>query len=140
MDDLTRLGGLLAITVLFTLAGGLAPLAREWPRATLRLLLAFGTGVLLGAAFTHMIPEAVGLLGPDVGPPVLAGFLLIYVLERFVMVHPCEEEGCAFHRMGVAAFIGITVHSLIDGLALGAAVAIPELSWAVAAAIILHKF
>ena len=36
------------------------------------------------------------------------------------MMHPCEEEGCSFHHMGMAAFFGITLHSLIDGLALGA--------------------
>ena len=125
--------------VVLTLVGGLLPLVREWSRSTIRLFLAFGTGVLLGAAFFHMLPEAIHGLGEAVGFPLLAGFLLIYVLERFVMVHPCEEEGCSFHHMGLAAFCGITLHALIDGLALGAGVAIPELSVAVTMAIVLHK-
>ena len=115
-----------------TLAGGLLPLVREWSQSTIRLLLAFGTGVLLGAAFLHMMPEAMHGLGDSVGLWVLAGFLVIYVLERFVMLHPCEEEHCAFHHMGLAAFLGITLHSLIDGFALGAGLVIPHLSIAVA--------
>jgi zinc and cadmium transporter len=139
VSDGARLAGALSLVVILTLAGGLLPLLREWGRQSIRLLLAFGTGVLLGAAFFHMIPEAIEGLGPRVGPPVLGGFLLIYVLERFVMLHACEEEGCAFHHMGIAAFVGITLHSLIDGFALGAGLSIPHLTTAVTLAIVLHK-
>lgn len=120
-------------------AGGLLPLLREWDRRSVRLLLAFGTGVLLGAAFLHMIPEAVEGLGRGVGLPVVLGFLVIYVLERFVMMHACEEQHCDFHHMGLAAFCGITLHALIDGLALGAGLAIPSLGVPVTLAILLHK-
>jgi zinc and cadmium transporter len=122
-----------------SLVGGLLPLVRTWDRPTLRLLLAFGAGVLLAAAFFHMIPEAIHVLGESVGAWVLAGFLLIYVLERFMMVHPCGEENCEFHHIGIPAFCGMTVHALIDGLALGAGFAIPELTVAITAAILLHK-
>lgn len=139
MTDSARLAVAAAAVVVLTLGGGLAPLLREWNRNAIRTLLAFGTGVLLGAAFFHMIPEAIEGLGPGVGMPVLAGFLLIYVLERFVMLHACEEEGCSFHHMGLAAFLGITLHSLIDGFALGAGLTIPALTTAVTAAIVLHK-
>jgi zinc transporter ZupT len=41
--------------------------------------------------------------------------------------------------MGLAAFLGITLHALIDGFALGAGLTIPHLSVAVTAAIVLHK-
>lgn len=139
MTDAQRLVAAAAAVVVLTLAGGLLPLLREWDRKAIRALLAFGTGVLLGAAFFHMIPEAIGGLGREVGAPVLAGFLLIYVLERFVMLHACEEEECSFHHMGLAAFLGITLHSLIDGFALGAGLTIPTLTAAVTAAIVLHK-
>jgi zinc and cadmium transporter len=139
MIDESRLLVSLLTVVALTLGGGLLPLVRDWDRSTIRLLLAFGTGVLLGAAFLHMIPESVDRLGHSVGFPVLLGFLLIYVLERFVMVHACEEEHCSFHHMGIAAFVGITLHALIDGVALGAGMAIPSLTTAVTAAIVLHK-
>jgi zinc and cadmium transporter len=125
--------------IVLAAAGGLLPLIREWDRRTIRLLLAFGTGVLLGAAFLHMIPEAVEGLGRNVGVPVVLGFLTIYVLERFLMMHACEEEHCDFHHMGLAAFLGITTHSLIDGFALGGGLAVPRLGLPVTLAIILHK-
>lgn len=139
MIDVGRLALAALAVMVLTLVGGLLPLVRDWDRRTIRLLLAFGTGVLLGAAFLHMIPEATEELGGAVGLPVLGGFLLIYVLERFVMMHPCEEETCAFHHMGLAAFCGITLHALIDGFALGAGLAVPLLSVAVTVAIVLHK-
>jgi zinc and cadmium transporter len=139
MEGVGRLALAAAAVTVLTLAGGLLPLAREWSQSAIRMLLAFGTGVLLGAAFFHMIPEAAHGLGDDIGIWVLAGFLMIWVLERFIMMHPCEEEHCSFHHMGMAAFFGITLHSFIDGLALGAGVAIPALSVAVTAAILLHK-
>lgn len=139
MSDLARLGLATGIVIVLAAAGGLLPLLREWDRRTVRLLLAFGTGVLLGASFCHMIPEAVEGLGGAVGVPVLAGFLVIYVLERFVMLHPCEEEHCAFHHMGMAAFLGITLHALIDGFAMGAGLSVPSLGVPVTLAILLHK-
>lgn len=139
MLDVGRLATATVAVVGLTLAGGLLPLVREWDRKTVRLLLAFGTGVLLGAAFLHMIPESSESLGGGIGIPVLAGFLMIYVLERFVMMHPCEEEGCSFHHMGLSAFCGITLHALIDGFALGAGLSVPALSVTVTLAIVLHK-
>lgn len=136
-------GGRIALTIgtvfLLSLAGGLLPLVRAWDKKAIRLLLAFGAGVLLAAAFFHMIPEAIHVLGEEVGAYVLVGFLLIYVLERFVMVHPCGEEECEFHHIGIPAFVGMTIHALIDGLALGAGFAMPELTLAITAAIVLHK-
>jgi zinc and cadmium transporter len=139
MTEMQRIAASMTAVVVLTLAGGLLPLLREWDPRTIRRILAFGTGVLLGAAFFHMIPEAATGLGRGVGAPILAGFLAIYVLERFVMVHPCEEQECNFHQMGMAAFVGITVHALIDGFALGAALSVPQLSLAVTLAIVLHK-
>ncbi len=138
-QEVGRLAVAAGLVVVLTLVGGMLPLVREWSRATIRTILAFGIGVLLGASFLHMLPEAVNGLGGRVGLPILAGFLLIYVLERFMMVHACEEHGCSFHHLGLAAFVGITLHSLIDGFALGAGLSLPEVSFPVTAAILLHK-
>ena len=137
--EIFRLALAAGAVVVLTLVGGLLPLVREWKRGTVRMLLAFGIGVLLGASFLHMLPEAVEELGGRVGVPVLAGFLLIYVLERFMMIHACEEHECSFHHLGMTAFVGITIHSLIDGFALGAGLGVPEVSVPVTAAILLHK-
>jgi zinc and cadmium transporter len=79
------------------------------------------------------------VLTESVGLAVLAGFLLIFVMERFVFVHACEEHGCDIHHMGIPAFLGISLHSLLDGIALGAGLLLPQLGPVVLLAVIIHK-
>jgi zinc and cadmium transporter len=122
-----------------SLAGGVAPLVRSWSREKLTLLVSAGSGVLLGAAFVHMLPLATESLGRFAGLPILAGFLAIFVLEQFFLVDPCEEVGCEVHSFGFAAFLGITFHSLIDGVAVGSSLIVPNLAPPVFLAIVIHK-
>ena len=132
--------GLYLPTVIFiSLVGSFLPLLRELSQRALALLLSFSAGVLLGAVFFHMLPETVEVLGDGVGWPILAGFLLIFVMERFVFVHACEERGCDIHQMGIPAFLGISLHSLLDGIALGAGLILPNLGPVVLLAVIIHK-
>jgi zinc and cadmium transporter len=127
-------------TVIFiSLVGGFLPLLQELSQKALALLLSFSAGVLLGAVFFHMLPETGRVLNDDVGWPILAGFLLIFVMERFVFVHACEEFECDIHQMGIPAFLGISLHSLLDGIALGAGLILPQLGPVVLLAVIIHK-
>jgi zinc and cadmium transporter len=127
-------------TVIFiSLLGGFLPLMKMLSQKTLALLLSFSAGFLLGAVFFHMLPEAGKLLDDALGFAVLGGFLLIFTLERFVFVHACKEHGCDFHQMGIPAFLGISLHSLLDGVALGAGLIIPELGAVVLLAVMIHK-
>ncbi|HEY6098798.1 MAG TPA: ZIP family metal transporter [Anaeromyxobacter sp.] len=77
--------------LLGALAGGALPLFSKVRRSD--LLLSFSAGIMLGAAFLHMLPEAVEGAGGAAVPFVLVGFLLLYLLERFVLVHVCAEPG-----------------------------------------------
>ena len=79
------------------------------------------------------------MLVDDTGLPILAGFLLIFVMERFVFVHACEERECDIHQMGIPAFLGISLHSLLDGIALGAGLMLPQLGPVVLLAVLIHK-
>lgn len=127
-------------TVIFiSLVGGFLPLLRELSQRALALLLSFSAGVLLGAVFFHMLPETGKVLSERLGWPVLSGFLLIFVMERFVFIHACEEHGCDIHQMGLPAFLGISLHSLLDGVALGAGLFLPQLGPVVLIAVIVHK-
>ena len=132
--------GLYLPTVMFvSLLGGFLPLIRAMSQRALALLLSFSAGVLLGAVFFHMLPETGRELDDSVGWPILAGFLLIFVMERFVFVHACEEHDCDIHQMGIPAFLGISLHSLLDGIALGAGLILPQLGPVVLLAVIIHK-
>jgi zinc and cadmium transporter len=156
--------------LLGALAGGALPLFASVRRSD--LLLSFSAGVMLGAAFFHMLPEAVEIAGPGVVPFVLVGFLVLYLAERFVLVHVCAEPGpnrrlstagaplphhedehehvhgahgdpdgtgCDVHTLGLAAWLGMSAHTLVDGFALGAASVTPELGLLVFLAILAHK-
>lgn len=139
-------GLLLYLVAIFvgTLAGGLIPLARNWSSRGLLIPVSFSGGVLLGAAFFHMIPEAAQLLGRALGWPLLAGFLTIFTLERFVLVHPVPEEAAEHGRphhlhFGLAAYFGLSFHSLLDGIAVTSAYERPDLGGVVLLAVIFHK-
>lgn len=107
-----------AIFLTIVISGSLT-LVWRWKSRHLDVFAAFGAGVLLAAAFVHMIPEAVHKIGEHAGIWCLGGFLLIYFLEDLVMTHPCGEEHCPNHKIGWSALGGLSVHSVISGLALG---------------------
>ena len=136
---MASLGFYLPTVIFISLIGGFLPLLRELSQRALALLVSFSAGVLLGAVFFHMLPETGKVLEDDIGWPILAGFLLIFVMERFVFVHACEERECDIHHMGIPAFLGISLHSLLDGLALGAGLMLPQLGPVVLLAVLIHK-
>ena len=122
-----------------TMAGGWIPTLKPWSQKTFRMLISFCAGVLLGAVFFHMVPEIAPILGREMGFPVMLGFLGIYVMEKFIMVHPCEEGACDYHKIGVAAYIGIGFHSILDGVAIGAGNML-NISMVILLAVTIHKF
>ena len=151
--------------------GGYIPLYREWSGNNLSLMVAFGGGTLLAAALFLMLPEGwehveEGVPWADVEPgfvvavAITIGFLLMYLLENLALPHlghdPEEHLGHsgeahaaesaserAVHQLGgLSAFIALSMHTLIDGIALGTAVTGGEdfaLGGLVFLAIIFHK-
>lgn len=115
-----------ALIVIGALGGAVVPLLVE--RATpIVLLLAFAAGVMLGAVFFQLLPEAFVEGGYAAFAIVPLGFFALLLLERYVLVHFCDEPpGCAEHgsagTAGLATFLGLSAHTLFDGVALGSAV------------------
>jgi len=125
MGPVLQLAIFSAVILAGTLAGAMVPL-RVRGQHRLTTFLAFAAGVMLGAAFFHMLPEAFHGGGYAVFTFVPVGFLVLFVLERYVLVHVCEEPpDCQEHKhggaMGLAAFLGLSVHTLFDGVALASA-------------------
>jgi zinc and cadmium transporter len=114
-----------AFIVLAAIVGSSIPLLRSWTDDQFRLILGFAAGVLLGAAFLHLAPNAFAIIGNDTGMYILLGFLGLYIIEKYIAVHICEVRGCDIHEirtLGWAAFTGLSVHAIVDGVALGSAV------------------
>ncbi|MBM4378654.1 MAG: ZIP family metal transporter [Deltaproteobacteria bacterium] len=115
-----------AAIALATMGGALVPTVLNKERHG--ALLAFAAGIMLGAAFFQMLPEAFHSGGYPAFALVPVGFLALLLLERFVLVYASEEPpDCAEHghggSLGLAAFIGMSVHTLFDGVALASSVA-----------------
>lgn len=125
-----------------TWVGGLVPLARTWHERQLGLLSALASGVLLGAAFLHMIPEAARQIPEWVGLAALTGLVFVFLLERVIVTHYCEHNhvGCDhFQVIGLTFYVGLTLHSIIDGVVLGSGALVPHLGGIVFVAVVAHK-
>ena len=133
---LSLYGGLILAA---SLAGGAVPLLVPPRETRTRLLLGVSAGILLGAVFFHMLPSAFGEFGGEVGAAAAAGFLALYLLERYFLVHVCEAGDCEVHRLGATAIIGLTFHALTEGIALGAALESEGLGFPVFLAVLAHK-
>lgn len=125
-----------------TLAGALVVIARgALSRWTVDRLMGFGSGVLAGAAFLHLIPGSVERAPLAAGWAMLASLLLFIAIEQFVharVEHHHHVHG--IHVVGVMGFTALFVHSLVDGLAIAAGFrASRELGLAAAAAVIAHE-
>lgn len=126
-------------------AGSVLPLRRkQWSQHTLLRFMAFGSGVLLGVAFLHVIPEAMALSGARASMGLAIAFLAIFAIEQFGLAHACPEcvaePACRIHPMGWVAFSALGLHSLVDGLSIAAGFAASEpLGIMAAGAVLVHK-
>ena len=134
---------LFVVPVLATLSGGL--LAVRF-RQGVHLLLAVGAGLLLGAAFLDLLPEAL-LLGAASGVPVSRTMLvtLLSLLAFFGFESALDGlaagENAHVPRESVGRIAGIMLifHSFRDGMAIGAAFAASHSAgYAVAVGIAAH--
>ena len=152
------------LTFVSTSLGGLVALRQ---RRHLYLVMAFSAGVLVAAALFDLLPEAFNLVkeapGLSIDDVLLAtaiGYLLFYSLERFVHLsaagHEKPEEADHEHDdperdhhhdhhanagFGTVAALGLSVHSFLDGFAIGVAFqASATIGAIVAVAVIAHDF
>ena len=84
--------------VIVSVLGGILPLALMLNHTRLQVYLSFSAGTMLGAAFFHMLPEAVRLGSPETLYWSGAGLLAVFFLERFFSFHHHEvQPGTALH-------------------------------------------
>jgi zinc and cadmium transporter len=169
MSPLAWVGLYSLAVLLFSLAGGSVPLLGRVSHGRLQLYLSLSAGVMLGASFFHVMPDAVDSCGSSVfGWWMALGVIGLFSIERFLAPHTHEPDaklqlqppdhkndhdhkhdhnhGHHHHAppvAGWAAVLGLTLHTFINGFGLAAAVTRdPTASlpgFAMFLAIVLHK-
>src|SRR5271165_2614442 len=84
-----------ALIVGVSLLGGMLPLATVLNHTRLQVYLSFSAGSMLGAAFFHMLPEAVRMGTPQTVRWTALGLLALFFLERFFSFHHHEPQDLA---------------------------------------------
>lgn len=153
-----------AIIIAVSLLGGWLPSKVKLTHTGTQVIMSFVAGLMLGIAFYHLLPHAIFTLPEQGGVDTAIWWLMIGLLFMFVLLrafhfhnHGPQEEG--HHRVHehsqrganaiswVGVALGLIVHTLIDGIALGAAIqagamddaTLGLLGFGVFVAIALHK-
>jgi zinc and cadmium transporter len=127
--------------LVFSLLGGCVPFVGKVTHSRLQLYLSLSAGVMLGACFFHVLPDAMKLDKEGFGWWMALGAVGLFCIERFIAPHSHEvssklqeehkhEPGCEHdheHRAAPAvagwmAVIGLTIHTFMNGVGLAAAV------------------
>jgi zinc and cadmium transporter len=117
-----------------SILGGLLPLATVLNHTRLQVYLSFSAGTMLGAAFFHMMPEAVRVGSVATIHWAAFGLLALFFLERFFSFHHhephahgpaahCNKDGVAdsHHESPSASSIPVTTMSAVRALPWGSA-------------------
>ncbi|MBK8571439.1 MAG: ZIP family metal transporter [Holophagaceae bacterium] len=115
-----------SLASLATLLGGWGVVRFLQGRAQfMRLLSGVAAGYLLSVTVVRIIPECLEAKGGEINAYwVLAGYLLVHVMEHGITLHfhygeETHTDGSPLS--GVLALVGLSLHSLMDGVAIAAA-------------------
>ncbi|HHE36425.1 MAG TPA: ZIP family metal transporter [Candidatus Woesearchaeota archaeon] len=91
-------------------------------RRILMILVAFSAGALLSGAFFHLLAESLEHLPvSNVFAYMMIGFVLFFIIERFLHWHHCHRHGgaCEVHPVSYLILFGDGIHNFIDGVIIG---------------------
>jgi zinc and cadmium transporter len=133
---------------LFSLFGGLLLLWK--PGVThkiIHILISFGAGAFLAAAFLDIFPEALEISANYHGVllSALVGFVIFFVLERLFMSihslgHHDHDHSSHTESLSYLVILGDGLHNFLDGILIALAyLANPVLVWPTTLAIAAHE-
>jgi len=108
------------------------------------VLVSLAVGALFGDTLIHLLPEAYASFDSQltVAYLVMAGFLLFFLVEKYLHWHHHHDEdsGIHIHPVGYVSLVSDGMHNFIDGVLIGVSylVSIP-LGIATTTAVIMHE-
>jgi zinc and cadmium transporter len=108
------LASLLACAIT-TVGIGVISRYEEWGRNNAVYFMSFAAGVLVSVSFIHIIPRSIEM-NPSAPIYLLAGYLALYLTNRFISAYICHEYGSAIATIGLIPMLGIGLHSFLDGV------------------------
>jgi zinc and cadmium transporter len=108
------------------------------------VFMSVAVGALLGDAFIHLIPEALGRSSNTTITSILVigGILIFFTLEKFLHWHHHGEdsEEVGIHPVGQLVLLSDGVHNFLDGMIIGASfMASVPIGIATTFAVIVHE-
>ena len=127
------LGSLLGVFTIFTKSNSISKF--------LLTLVSLSAGTMMGAAFLHLLPEAVEAIAPTTAFTItLISFVSFLIIEKILHWRHCHKGFCDIHTFGVMNLIGDSVHNFIDGLIIASTFIVsPQLGLVTTLAIALHE-
>lgn len=141
---LYTIGSVIVISIISVIGIATVLFTKEKLKSILLFLVAFSAGALLGDAFLHLLPEAIGNNGfsSTISLYVIAGILIFFILEKIVHWRHCHEISCDEHphKLATMNLVGDGIHNLIDGMVIAGSYSVSiELGIATTLAVILHE-
>ena len=113
----------------------------------LHLILGFSAGAVIGVAFFDLMPEALVLAESDYDPSTITaimalGFAAYMILDRLIVLHVHHEDEVHMHNnRGLFGAGTLSLHSFLDGLAIGLAFQVSAaVGLIVTVAVLAHDF
>lgn len=101
--------------------------------------VALGAGAMIAVALVHIFPEGIGV--SNYAPfAFIGGFLTIYLLENFLIIHTCMEDHCHYHHVSWMSWVALFIHTVFDGIGIAAAFLLSDdLGYAVLTGVAIHQ-
>jgi zinc and cadmium transporter len=112
----------------------------EWGTDNAVYFMSFAAGVLISVSFIHIIPKSFEM---NSSAPLflLAGFLALYVTNRFLNAYICHEYERADYALGIIPMLGVGLHSFLDGVIYSVTFNVSIFTGVLAATgMVLHEF
>jgi zinc transporter ZupT len=115
----------------------------------LHLILGFSAGAIIGVAFFDLLPEAIKLGSKNYDIAFITsitalGFIVYTILDRFVFFHSHKGDESTEQNVNKRGILGagsLSIHSFLDGTAIGLAFQVSAAVGAVVAiAVLVHDF